>query len=53
MMLITSIASILITGYIGYSSGRENLSQTVFDPPMALPPLPWARVMQASRTGRG
>lgn len=31
MMLITSIASILITGYIGYSSGRENLTQTVFD----------------------
>jgi class 3 adenylate cyclase len=31
MMLLTSIASIVITGYIGYSSGRENLSQTVFD----------------------
>lgn len=31
MVLLTSILSITLIGYIGYTSGRENLTQTVFN----------------------
>jgi hypothetical protein len=31
ILLLTSIASILITGYIGYSSGKTALTNTIFN----------------------